>query len=74
VVGRSAVYSKYNMGPNTLPCGTPACIGYKVDVACPCFKLVKLVYIPFDLIITIEVVTGKLKIVQDLRFSQQWLG
>jgi hypothetical protein len=23
-VGRSAVYSRYNNGPRTLPCGTPA--------------------------------------------------
>jgi hypothetical protein len=23
VVGKSAVYSKYSEGPNTLPCGTP---------------------------------------------------
>jgi hypothetical protein len=25
-VGRSAVYSRYKSGPNTLPCGTPAFI------------------------------------------------
>jgi hypothetical protein len=23
VVGKSALYSKYSEGPNTLPCGTP---------------------------------------------------
>jgi hypothetical protein len=31
-VGRSAVYMKYNNGPRTLPWGTPAWIGDRVNV------------------------------------------
>jgi hypothetical protein len=38
-VGRSAVYSRYKSGPNTLPCGTPALMGVSGDCSVPMFMM-----------------------------------
>ncbi len=33
--GKSAVYNVYRRGPSTLPCGTPAAIGWSGEEAAP---------------------------------------
>jgi ABC-type uncharacterized transport system permease subunit len=37
--GRSLVYSRYRIGPSTLPCGTPAFISLSSEYASSCLIL-----------------------------------
>jgi hypothetical protein len=38
VVSRSAVYKRYNIGPSTVPWGTPECMGNKSVYSLPCLE------------------------------------